>query len=327
MLSCVIIAALATAAEAPKSPPTLRELCIRAPLVVLARPVDPYLPNRFTVTAVLRGKGVKVDDELLPQGLSELAVRSFDGIDPETKKPRPRRVEAALLFLERAKASGKHSPFRVLPVGYRLCTDDDRVLTPAPVVLDDDKGPQLFVASSVKWADLLRVVRGDVTAVDRLYAARKLPRPQQRVRALTDWLQRRRGELTQSPSATSDVSPGGWYELATDAFDWIFEDATPAEAWASVRLYAALHRGEVPHLTVPVFASLEGRSVLTAAALDEKGAVWRSAPRPAPARCLAGRLRREGAGLADREAAPAAGKQRRRLAGPGGAGARRAQPR
>src|SRR5262245_59448410 len=140
MLStCLLIASLAPAdtLEARETlqpslrvPPALRQMCIRAPAVVLARPVDPLKPTQFTVAEVLRGKGVKVGDRI-SAGLIQKEVESFDEPDLETKKPRPRKVVLALLFLEPAEVDGKLAPYRVQTDGYRFCTDDGRVLTPA----------------------------------------------------------------------------------------------------------------------------------------------------------------------------------------------------
>src|SRR4051812_20462586 len=106
MLPTCLLALTAIAAE----PPALRQLCIRAPAVILARPLDPTNPTRFTVTAVLRGKGVGEGDEVRVAGLGEVA--SHDGKDAHTGEPRPRRVAAALLFLEPAE-----SGWRALPAG------------------------------------------------------------------------------------------------------------------------------------------------------------------------------------------------------------------
>lgn len=259
MLSCCLLIALTPAA--PAEPPRLRQLCIRAPLVVLARPADPEKPSRFTVLAVLRGRGVKTGDELRPAGLGGAPAWDDDTIDPETKKPRRRRIETALLFLEPAEVDGMRDPYRVMPAGYRFCTDDGLVLVPNP--------PR--VNKEIAWPDLLRQVRGDLDAVDRLRAARRIAKPSLRVRAVSDWVQRRRGEMAQSPPpAASDLIPGSWYELATDVFDWMFADASPHEAWGVVLLYASLHRGEVPRLKSPVFATAEGRALLLGVALDGK---------------------------------------------------------
>lgn len=266
MLStCLILASLAPAEAAPP-PPTLRELCIRAPHVVLARPADPHSPTRFTVLAVLRGKDLRAGEKLTPMGVTAKQVQSFDEVDPRTRAPRPRKVGLALLFLEPARSNSEHSSYRVVQAGFRLSTDDDRVLTPST---EKGGGPQ--VVPGVRWAALVETVRSDLAAVDRLRAARRLARPAHRVRALTDWVQRRRGELAQLPSPSpGDLSPSGWYELATEVFDWIFEDATPAEALAAARLYASLNRGEVPRLKSPAFATTDGRKLLLETALDAK---------------------------------------------------------
>src|SRR5438094_588236 len=182
LTTCLLLAALSPADSRSSGPadmgerlrptPTLRELCIQAPVVVLARPVDPITPTQFTVLAVLRGKEVKVGQRLAPAGLVEKKMQSFDQVDPNTGKPWPRRIDQALLFLQPGKSTEK-KPFAVMPAGYRLCTDDGRVLVPVEILAERisterlHHGPQ--VAEKVTWAALLVRVRTDLAAVDRLH--------------------------------------------------------------------------------------------------------------------------------------------------------------
>ena len=95
--------------------PSLRKLCIDAPLVVLADPVDPVTPMRFKVVLVVRGKDVRPGQIMAPIGLAAADVKTFDEKDLETGKFRPRRISQALLFL-----TGEGSP-RLLSGGRRRC--------------------------------------------------------------------------------------------------------------------------------------------------------------------------------------------------------------
>src|SRR5215813_7253536 len=91
-------------------------MCIRADTVALATPLDSIVPNRFRVTGLLQGRGVKVGAIVTP-GLREEDVKAFDEIDAGTGKPRPRRSVNALLFLKDGKL-----------LGLRLLTHDARVM-------------------------------------------------------------------------------------------------------------------------------------------------------------------------------------------------------
>src|SRR5687767_10425266 len=106
---------LAAAACRGGEPLSLRSLCIRAETVVLARPLDPVAPTRFAVRETLRGKVAGI----LETRLSADQVRAFDSPDYEDGgRPRPRRTETALLFLDADKKL----------LGLRLCADDGRVM-------------------------------------------------------------------------------------------------------------------------------------------------------------------------------------------------------
>ncbi len=270
MLStCLLLAALGPAEtkELLHPPPTLRELCINAPVVVLARPVDPVTPTRFDVLTVLRGKErVKVGQRLAPVGLVEKDMTSFDEADPDTKKPRPRRIDQALLFLQPGEGS-----LTVLRTGFRLCTEDGRVLLPAAALGEAASSLPLHVADGITWAALLRRVRADVAAVDRLHMLRRLGRPAERTRGLLDWVEKRRTEFGRTESLRPhDLKPGGWGRLGYQVFDWIFASDEPGSCWAAIKLYAELNGGEVPRLNVPAFSSARGREFLARTAENDR---------------------------------------------------------
>src|SRR5262245_55471509 len=120
-------------------------MCIRADTAVLATPLDEVVPNRFRVTAVLEGKGVKEGAVLAP-GLRDEDVKAFDEVDIGTRKPRPRRCVSALLFFKGGKL-----------LGLRLLTHDGRVMGL------DAKGKVQLRRS--RWPELLSRVRGDLATV------------------------------------------------------------------------------------------------------------------------------------------------------------------
>lgn len=233
-----------------------RSLCLQAPAVVLATPLDAETPLRFRLTAVLRGKGLQPGEEIAPTGLDAARVRSFDAPNVADGTPRPRRIRQVLLFLEPTAGGG----WAILPGGFRLCSDDGRTLAPTGQGVEPDP--------ETRWPLLLRRVRDDVAALDRLASYRRLGRPNRRVQALLGWVREHRGELTASIGG-SDEAPVGWERLQHDLFDWIFESAAPAEAWDAVGLYAELNQGELPRLRSPLFATPAGRTFLVGIATSD----------------------------------------------------------
>ncbi|MGL4553783.1 MAG: hypothetical protein ACRC33_21680, partial [Gemmataceae bacterium] len=228
MLACYV---LLFAADTP----SLRSLCIDSPTVAFAAPVDPAAPAAFRVTRVLRGTA-KPGDVLTPRNLRPAAMRTFDEPDLAAGgKPRPRRCEQALLFLDAAGDA----------VGLRLLTDDGRTMG-----LIDGK-PALLPS---RWPVLVERVRADVATVDRLAGYRKLAIPEHRTRAIVAWIERHRDDLCAPPGG-DDEAPAGWGGLRVVLFDALYETGDPACAWAAVRLHARLFGGELLKPRTDVFAS------------------------------------------------------------------------
>ncbi len=240
------------AAQPPRDEPLppLRQLCLDAPAVVLAAPTDPLTPLRFQVQSVLRGP-LRAGETIAPAGLQPGLVRTRDESNLVEGKPPPRRIAAALLFLERAGTGG----WRIIPGGLRLCGEDGTVLAPV-----DRKGT-LKPRDDARWTVVVARVRDDLAAIDQLEAFRRIGRPNRRVQALLGWVQKHKQEFAVSGAGT-DEAPAGWGRLQLDIFDWIFASAGPEDAWQAVRLYAELSRGEAPRLRSPTFATPDGRAFL-----------------------------------------------------------------
>jgi hypothetical protein len=266
LATLAVVAVLAgSVVRGDETRPSLRKLCIDAPVVVLAQPVDPVVPTRFKVVLVVRGKGIRAGQDLAPAGLTAADVKTFDDKDPETGRFRPRRISQALLFL-----TGGASP-RLLPGGLRLCTEDGRVLVPAKAKKPGASIAALEVQSRLLWVALLNRVRTDVASVEQLRAYRRLGPPQRRTRALLDWIRQRRGDFIAAPTPDQDdEAPAGWGDLQMDVFDWALQGASPEDAWAVVKLYAELNRGETPPMHIPVFSTPEGRALLARIAGEER---------------------------------------------------------
>jgi hypothetical protein len=223
-------------------------MCIRADTIALATPLDPVVPNRFRVTNLMQGKGVKVGDTVAP-GLREEYVKAFDEIDVSTGKPRPRKSVKALLFLKDGKL-----------LGLRLLTHDSRVMGL------DAKGRVELRRS--RWPELISRVKADLATVRQLSGYRALARPERKTAALVSWIQRNRSSLLATSSGVAnDESPVGWEELRLGVFDWIIETEDHGCAWRAIQLYAELH-GELLRPRQPVFASTAGRDFLLARAKD-----------------------------------------------------------
>ncbi len=135
--------------HAEGSQPSLRKLCIDAGTIVLAEPLDPLTPTRFKVILVMRGKDVRPDQTLVPAGLTEADVKTYDEKDLETGKPRPRRISRRMLFLSAGASS------RLLPGGLRLCTEDGRVLVPTNGKPASEKLPPFEVQPRLSWQGLI----------------------------------------------------------------------------------------------------------------------------------------------------------------------------
>lgn len=235
LISCLV---LAFAAESP----SLRSLCIDSPTVALADVVNPVEPISFRLTLVLRGRA-KPGDVLTPRNLVADAVRTFDEVDVNgSGKPRPRRCEQALLFMNEAGNVR----------GLRLVTDDRRTMG-----LVNGK----LVLLESRWPILVERVRADVATVDRLTAYRKNPVAEKRTRLLIEWMERHRDDLSTTP-AGGDENPIGWDGLRVALFDAIYDTNDPACAWSAIRLHARLFGGELLKPRGEVFASPVGRSFL-----------------------------------------------------------------
>jgi hypothetical protein len=247
-----------TRAPVDEPPPALRRLCLDAPAVVLAVPADPMTPLRFRVQEVLRGP-LEVGAMISPAGLQADRVRTLDHANLIEGKPRPRRIVAALLFLERDAGKG----WRVLPGGLRFCGDDGTTLAPA------DRRGTLQAREEGRWTAVVARVREDLAAVEQLENYRRIGRPQRRVQALLGWVRQRKGVFAASGSGT-DEAPAGWGRLQLEVFDWIFAATGPEDAWQAVQLYAELNHGEAPRLLAPTFATRAGRAFLAKVAGDER---------------------------------------------------------
>lgn len=240
-----------------EDPVPLRRLCLDTAAVVLAEPLDPVTPTRFRVLATLRGP-LKADETVAPAGLDPELVRSFEDPDLARKKPRPRRVTQALLFLE---PDGKG--WKVPAGGARMCGEDGQTVGPT--------GPRgaMEARKGVRWSVVVTRVREDLAALEQLNGYRRIGRPSRRAEAIMGWVQARKGEFTATPPGT-DESPAGWDRLQFDVFDWVFATATPESAWRAVCLYAELNQGELPRLGTPVFSTPAGRALLVGIASDAK---------------------------------------------------------
>ncbi|MFO0880526.1 MAG: hypothetical protein U0840_24535 [Gemmataceae bacterium] len=257
LLACAWIAGAAPAETEPL--PSLRRLCIDAPVVLLAAPVDPLTPVEFRVSVSLRG-GLLPGETIRPQGLTAEQVRSFDEPDPMTKKPRPRRIAQALLFVE-PMAGGKG--YRLLPGGLRLCAEDGTYLVPTA------KGDGMVPAPALRWPVVALRVKHDLASLDQLQSYRRIGRPARRVEALLSWIQERRGDFMAVGQGTEEA-PSGWDRLQVDVFDWILAAATPSDAWRAVRLYAELNQGDLPRLPRSPFGTPAGRMFLLEVAADPR---------------------------------------------------------
>lgn len=235
-LFCALLAAVTTAPATDDPLPSLRQLCVEAPIVVLAEPVVPAAPTHFKVVRSLRGE-VRPGTVVRAVNLSLSEVTGFDPPDTVGGRPRPWRFTQALLFLKGPKET-LEGGFDLLPGGLRLCTHDGRVMSA------DALGRRVTVRGGSRWAGVVRQAQEDVATADAVRGYRRLGRPERRSQALLAWAESQRAAL-RTAAAGSDEAPAGWEGLQSAVFEWACESAPPAVAWRAVRLYADIYEGEL----------------------------------------------------------------------------------
>jgi hypothetical protein len=257
--------ALLGAGEAPT--PSVRELAIRAPVVIVGEPNDPVAPKGFKVREVLRGRGLKRGEMLSSVSFGGHALPSFDPPVPPRHTRKARRVARFLLFLEPTAGAASERHFRVLPGGLRALAEDGRVLAPRPA---GGGGYTLEAEPGVNWSLLLAQVRSDVASVDRLLAVRGLAREERRNAALLAWVEGRPDRGAAPHGRPGQEAVGGWGELEVRALGWVLEGGRPEDCWRAVRLFAERNDGALPPLKGVGFGTPQGRAFLLRVAKDEK---------------------------------------------------------
>jgi hypothetical protein len=223
--------------------PAERQLAADSSAVVLAVPMDPVVPNCFRVVRVLGGKGVKAGNKVsFEKELPAKLVRTMAPRSLAREEPKPRQIEAALLFLRPMKPAG----WQLVPGGLRLWTADHQLLA-----MDMNR---LVVRKDIDWNAMVERVATDAAKLDRLLTALEKPNPQARNQLLLRWVRSHGREFGKG---------NGWGRWETEVFDRILASRRLDDCWAAIRLYSDLHGGEVPLLKEPAFGSPSGRRYLT----------------------------------------------------------------
>jgi hypothetical protein len=243
----------------PQDSLSVRELVIRANSIVLAEPIEPFLATaRFKAREVFRGR-------MQPGDTITLDLRAYDlrVVDPTgTTLAKPSAgIEQALLFLGPRGGTREQPGFQPLDSGVRFWTRDHLVL--APVWWRDSRGYAMTVREDLEWDSLLRQVRADGTALNRLLHWKDLPPTPRRNQALLAWIEQHRREFGAPVPAGSREKPmRGWGDLETQVFHWVLASGSPEDCWSAVKLYAELNHGANPPLPGQAFGSTAGRTLL-----------------------------------------------------------------
>jgi hypothetical protein len=272
-LTCVLLASTAVPAEILPTLP-LRELTIRADIVVLASPTDQIRPGRFRVHEVLKGSRPLAGVEIEAEGVVFLVSMR--------EQLNWNQVDEAILFL-RARSDNR---LEIIESGARLHTRDGTVWW--PLQPHDPGGYKVLPEAGLRWGTALSRVRADAAEATRLQLAAALADVSRRDRSLLDWVERHRHEFANgrdpvwmrfSPTIRSlgtddvdltDLNSTGWGDLQLLPFTRVLQGRVPADCWRAVKLYAALDQGATPPGAAAAFASPEGRAFLLAVARDDQ---------------------------------------------------------
>jgi hypothetical protein len=263
----LLVAPAARAEALPTAP--LRELAVRADVVVVATPVAGTRLTRFRVCELLKGSAPAVGAEFAVEGIESYA-RPRGNLDSGL-------VEAALVFL-RSAAEGR---LELIPSGVRLRTRDGGVWW--PVQFQNAGSYQMAPEAVVSWDATVLRARSDAAEAARVQAACALADPGQRDRFLLDWVERHRHEFSGvGEGAGFRLMPGapnprpdrteldvtGWGALQLLPFTRVLQGRLPDDCLRAVDQYAELNHGATPPGAAAAFASREGRARLLAEARD-----------------------------------------------------------
>jgi hypothetical protein len=269
-LALLLLFAPASAEILPTLP--LRELIVRAPVVVLAEPIDKARPGHFRVQEVLKGQAPRVGAEIEFQGLENC-------LNPG-EQPEWARIDSAILFL-RPTGDGR---LELIESGLRLHTRDGAVMW--PVQLRNPGGFRMIPQPGLRWDALLERARSDSFETIHLRSAAELADPRRRNTLLLDWVERHRTDFTDGRNITwmrlspairnfgsegmdlTDFDANGWGELQFLPFTRVLQSGVPDDCWRATNLYAELNHGELPAGATAAFANRAGRQLLLMAAKD-----------------------------------------------------------
>jgi hypothetical protein len=263
---CLLCPAPAAAEELPVFP--LRDLIIRADAVVLATPLNPTEPGAYRIQEVfLAGKALGRGDTVTLPDTSPHNLRLMRQGPPPARKPRPRPVAQALLFLKGVTGSEGAWKANLVLSGVRLWTRDGEVCAPEQL---SNPGDYLMVSrESLNWGVLVRQVRREADEVERVRSLRGLLPAPRRNRALFRWIDRHRHEFgrpVEGPEGGEGAQ--GWGPLEVEVFRLILDGGVVEDSWRAVRLHAELYQGHLPPLEGSVFGNPAGRELLLRVAID-----------------------------------------------------------
>ena len=194
--ACTLILLTNSAVRAELLPTLpLRELAVRADVVVVAAPVAATEPGHFRVRELLKGAA--------PGAGAEIAVEGIEACIRLREQPDQARVDAALLFL-RTTAEGR---FELIASGVRLHARDGSVWWPVP---HNNTGRYHMVPDAgVQWDACVLRARSDAAESARVQSACGLADAGRRDRFLLEWVERHRHEFSNGREPA-----GAWHSPA-----------------------------------------------------------------------------------------------------------------
>ncbi len=244
---------------------SIRHMTIEADEIVVGEPADPkagVLPSRYKAISVLKGKDIRVGQEIVVRNeVYQLGPPEWSR-KPGAKKS-PVQIVKALLFLKRPTKDAREKGYRTVLSGIRALAKSGELLVPQQT---GRGGLYLLPKKGQDWDTMLAQVRSDLPKIAKIREIGTIRDRRKRNKAIFEWIEKHKKEF--GGGSFFGGWSKGWATLEPQLFNWLMESCIHEDCWRAIELSAELGTG--PNGTYPSFCSPRGRELLMAKVFDKK---------------------------------------------------------